>query len=184
MEDKEELKQQFNSDGFDSYVLFTLSNSEVDLAKELNEEYEDVYALVLKRMIHRSSNGKKWDEESVLMKGYVFIYVPVDFDVRTIKSNLNPFRILKRKIDDGKLYGEDYKYSKWVLMQDGLIGVSKAVRINEKVKIISGPLTDLEGYIVKYDPRNRNCCVEINFMNQSIRTWLPFEYTDQNYKMD
>lgn len=184
MENKELLRQEFIDNGFDSYVFYTLSNSETDLAEELNGKYDDVLAIVLKRLIHRSNRGKKWDEESILIKGYVFIYVPKDYDIREVRSDNNPFRILKWQLDYGKLFGDDYRYSEWVLIQNGLIGMSKAIKINSKVKIVSGPLSDLEGYIVEYSPRNRNCCVELTFMNQKIRTWLPFEYTDQNYLMD
>lgn len=76
IEEKQKLREQFLNEGFDSYVFFTLSNQEVDLAEELNGKYEDIYALVLRRMVHRSDHGRKWDEEKVLIKGYVFIYVP------------------------------------------------------------------------------------------------------------
>jgi transcription antitermination factor NusG len=184
VEQKQELRKDFLENGFDSYVFFTLSNKEVDLAEELNGKYEDLYALVLKRMMHRSDHGKKWDEESVLIKGYVFIYVPKGYDIRYIRSDNNPYRILKWQLELGKLFGDDYRYSEWVLQQDGLIGVSKAIKVNEMVKIVDGPLADFEGCIVKYSKRNRNCLVEVNFMNQTIRTWLPFEWTDQNYIMD
>lgn len=184
IEQKQELRKDFLENGFDSYVFFTLSNKEVDLAEELNGKYDDLYALVLKRMMHRSDHGKKWDEESVLIKGYVFIYVPKGYDIRYIRSDNNPYRILKWQLELGKLFGDDYRYSEWVLQQDGLIGVSKAIKVNEMVKIVDGPLADFEGYIVKYSKRNRNCLVEVNFMNQTIRTWLPFEWTDQNYIMD
>ena len=184
IEQKQELRKDFLENGFDSYVFFTLSGKEVDLAEELNSKYEDIYCLVLKRMMHRSDHGKKWDEENVLIKGYVFIYVPKNYDIRYIKSDNNPYKILKWQLDLGKLFGEDYEYALWVLRQDGLIGVSKAIKVNEKVKIVDGPLAQMEGYIVKYSKRNRNCLVEIEFMNQTIRTWLPFEWTDQNYMMD
>ena len=184
IEQKQELRKDFLENGFDSYVFFTLSNKEVDLAEELNGKYDDLYALVLKRMMHRSDHGKKWDEESVLIKGYVFIYVPKGYDIRYIRSDNNPYRILKWQLELGQLFGDDYRYSEWVLEQDGLIGVSKAIKVNEMVKIVDGPLADFEGYIVKYSKRNRNCLVEVNFMNQTIRTWLPFEWTDQNYIMD
>ena len=184
IEQKQELRKDFLENGFDSYVFFTLSNKEVDLAEELNGKYDDLYALVLKRMMHRSDHGKKWDEESVLIKGYVFIYVPKGYDIRYIRSDNNPYRILKWQLELGKLFGDDYRYSEWVLQQNGLIGVSKAIKVNEMVKIVDGPLADFEGYIVKYSKRNRNCLVEVNFMNQTIRTWLPFEWTDQNYIMD
>lgn len=183
-EDKQQLRQDFLENGFDAYVFFTLSGKETNLAEELNGKYEDIYALVLRKMIHRSDHGRKWDEESVLIKGYVFIYVPTNYDIRYIRSDNNPYKILKWQIELGKLFGDDLTYAEWVLQQDGLIGVSKAIKVNQKVKIVEGPLAQLEGYIVKYDPRNRNCLVELHFMNREIKTWLPFEYTDQNYKME
>ena len=183
-ESKQLLRKDFLENGFDSYVFFTLSGKEEDLAEELNGKYDDIYCLVLRKMIHRSDHGRKWDEESVLIKGYVFIYTPKNYDIRYVRSDNNPFKILNWKMELGKLFGDDYEYALWVLQQDGLIGVSKAVRINEKVKIVDGPLAELEGYIIKYSPRNRNCLVELTFMNRTITTWLPFEWTDQNYKMD
>ena len=183
-EEKALLREEFLTNGFDSYVFFTLSGKEEDLAEELNGKYDNIYALVLKRMVHRSNKGKKWDEESILIKGYVFIYTPKNYDIRLIRTDNNPYKILKWQLEYGKLFGDDYRYSDWVLRQDGLIGISKAIRVNEKVKIVDGPLAQLEGYIIEYSKRNRNCCVELTFMNQTIRTWLPFEWTDQNYVME
>ncbi len=182
--EKQTLRQRFLEEGFDAYVFFTLSGKEEELAEELNSKYKEIDCLVLKRMIHRSDHGRKWDEETVMIKGYVFVYVPAGFDIKTVRSDNHPYQILHWKMELGKLFGDDYLYARWVLEQDGMIGVSKAVRINEKVKIIEGPLAELEGYIVRYSPRNRNCLVELTFMNQLIRTWLPFEWTDQNYLMD
>ena len=184
VKDKKELREYLINEGFDAYVFNTLEKSELELQDELNGKFEDLYALVLKRMVHRSDHGRKWDEESVLITRYVFVYVEKGYDIKNIRTDNNPFRILNHKYDNGKLYGDDYTYSKWVLKQDGLIGVSKAVKVNEKVKIVSGPLQELEGYIIDYSKRNRNCLVEINFMNQTVKTWLPFEWLDQNYILD
>lgn len=179
----DEMKDYFLNNGFNSYVFFILSGREETLAKELNNKYDDIYCLVLKRMMHRSSHGVKYDEEDILIKGYVFVYTDIDRDIKDIKSDNNPYKILNNKINDGKLFGLDYEYSKWVLQQNGLIGISKAVKLNEKVKILSGPLEKLEGYIVEYSKRNRNCCVEVEFMGKTIKMWLPFEWLDQSIKM-
>lgn len=181
--DFEERKDYFLNKGFDSYVFFTLSNKEEELAEELNKKYDDIYCLVLKKIVHRSINGQKFDEEDVMIKGYVFVYVDIDKDIAEYKSDNHFYRILNLKMDKGRLFGSDYIYSKWVLEQNGFIGLSKAVKVNEKVKIVSGPLSMLEGYIVEYSKRNRNCCVEVKFMGQTIKTWLPFDWLDQSYKM-
>lgn len=179
----EEIKEYFLNNGFDSYVFFTLSGKEEELANELNNKYDDIYCLVLKRMMHRSLHGVKYDEEDILIKGYVFVYTCIDKDISKIKSDNHLYKILNVKSNKGKLYGSDYDYSKWVLQQNGFIGISSAVKLNEKVKIVSGPLKDLEGYIVEYSKRNRNCCVETKFLNQTIKMWLPFDWLDQSYKM-
>ena len=181
---KQNLRKSFIEKGFDSYVFFTLSGKEEDLAAELNNKYEEIYCLVLKKMVHRSDHGRKWDEETVLIKGYVFVYVPENYDIRYVCSDNNPFKILKWKLELGKLFGEDLIYANWVLRQNGLIGMSKAIKVNEKVKIIDGPLAQMEGYIIKYSKRNRNCLVEVEFMGRKVETWLPFEWTDQNYIME
>ena len=179
----EEIRECFLSEGFDSYVFFTLSGKEEQLAEELNNKYDDIYCLVLKRMMHRSSHGVKYDEEDILIKGYVFVYTYNNNDISNIRSDNHLYKTLNAKLENGKLYGLDYDYSKWVLEQNGFIGISKAVKLNEKVKIVSGPLAQLEGYIVEYSKRNRNCCVETKFLGQTIKMWLPFDWLDQSYKM-
>lgn len=184
MTDRLDIRNLLLDEGFDAYVFFTLSGKEEELAQELGANYADAYFLVLKRMVHRSDHGRKWDEEDVLIKGYVFVYLKKGHDIKELKSAGHFFKVLGSKTDGGRLFGRDYDYAKWVLEQDGLIGISKAIRVNEKIRIVSGPLAELEGYIVDYSKRNRNCCVELDFMNQKIRTWLPFEWTDQNYMMD
>ena len=181
--DFEERKDYFLNKGFDSYVFFTLSNKEEELAEELNKKYDDIYCLVLKKIVHRSINGQKFDEEDVMIKGYVFVYVDIDRDIAEYKSDNHFYRILNLKMDKGRLFGSDYVYSKWVLEQNGFIGLSKAIKVNEKVKIVSGPLSMLEGYIVEYSKRNRNCCVETKFLGKTIKMWLPFDWLDQSYKM-
>ena len=110
--------------------------------------------------------------------------MPENYDIRNIRSDNNPFKILKWKLDLGKLFGDDLAYARWVLKQNGLIGMSKAVKVNERVRIIDGPLAEMEGHIVKYSKRNRNCLVEVEFMNRKVEAWLPFEWTDRNYIMD
>ena len=76
------------------------------------------------------------------------------------------------------MYGNDLVYANWVLEAEGLITVSKAIELNGKVKIINGPLKNLEGNIIEYSKHNRNCKIEIHLLNQTINAWLPFEYID------
>lgn len=171
-------KQDLISNGYDAYCLYALQGIELDISEELNSNYDYLIATPLTKMSHRSNRGKKYDVQEVLLGGYVFVYLDKNYEIYNIKSQKNYFRVLSRQNDNGKLFGEDLEYANWVLDKEGLITVSEAINMNGKVKIISGPLKSLEGHIIEYSKRNRNCKIEIDFLGQKINTWLPFEYVD------
>lgn len=166
------------AEGYDAYCLFTLSGIENKISDELNKDYDCLIATPLSRMAHRSKNGVKYDVEEIMLKSYIFLFVKKDINISTIKSKFNFFKVLSKNSDSGKLYGSDLKYANWVLDNDGLISVSEAIKQDGKVKIVNGPLKDLEGQIIEYSKKNRNCCIEIDLLGQTIKTWLPFDWID------
>lgn len=166
------------TNGYDAYCLFTLQGLELNIAEELNNNYDYCIATPLTKMSHRSRKGQKYDVQEVMLGGYIFLYLEKGRDVYKIRSAKNYFKILSRKNDDGKLYGSDLEYAKWVLDVEGALSVSEAIKLNGKVQIVNGPLKNLEGQIVEYSTRNRNCCIEIDLLGQKIRTWLPFDWVD------
>lgn len=171
-------KQKLIDKGYDAYCLFCLPGSEITLASELNNKYDYLLALPILRMAHRSRGGNKYDIQIPLISSYIFVFMLKNKDIFKIQTSRFHYRILSKDADSGKLVGKDLEYANWVLNIDGLIGVSDAIKINGKVKIINGPLKQLEGNIVEYSSRSRNCLIEIQFMSQTIRTWLPFAYID------
>jgi len=171
-------KEEILTEGYDAYCLFTLQGIELNIAEELNSNYDYLIATPLTKMSHRSNKGKKYDVQEVLLGGYIFVFVKKDHDIYHVKSQKNYFKVLARQNDDGRLWGRDLEYANWVLDREGTISVSEAINMNGKVKIISGPLKSLEGYIVEYSKRNRNCKIEIDFLGQKINTWLPFDWVD------
>ena len=179
----DELKQRklrLITEGYDAYCLFTLQGLELNISEELNKNYEHCLATPLAKMSHRSRKGHKYDVQEVLLGGYIFVYLEKGRDINKIKSSKNYFKILNRQNDDGKLFGNDLKYAEWVLEVEGFLSVSEAIKLNGKVKIINGPLKNLEGNIVEYSKRNRNCRIEMEFLGQTINTWLPFEWIDMD----
>lgn len=168
---------------YDAYCLFTLTGQEEKLASEINDEYDYALATPIMKMAHRSRMGERFDVQEVFLSGYVFLYLPKDRDIKYIRSNRgNYFKVLSRSNDDGKLYGGDLRYAEWVLNVEGVLSVSEAIKIDGKVKIVNGPLKDLEGSIVEHSKKNRNCCIEIDFLGQKTRAWLPFDWVDFNNK--
>ena len=81
-------------------------------------------------------------------------------------------------LEEPKLMGSDLEYAKWVLENEGFLPVSKAKKVDGKVVLVDGPLKEMEGYIIEYSKKNRNCLVELEFMNQKTKVWVPFEWLD------
>ncbi len=52
-----------------------------------------------------------------------------------------------------KLRGHDLEFIQWLKRQNGMIGISKAIQIGTKIKIIDGPLKKYEGNIIKINKR-------------------------------
>lgn len=165
--------------GYDSYCLFLHAGNEEKLAKELNHVYKESLVLPFKKLSHRSKNGIKSTEEETVLPGYVFAFLLKDQDISKMRPLTISFRLLKDETNpNGILKGADRKYAEWVFNSGGLIGMSKALKMNGKVKIISGPLASLEGKIVEYSPRSRNCRVHLELFGRSINAWFPFEYVN------
>ena len=177
-EELKRRKQELIESGYNAYCFYVLQGQEITIVDEINNNYDYCLATPLTKMSHRSRNGYKFDIQEVLLSGYIFVFLPKDRDVFKIRSYKNTLRVLNWKNDDGKLYGKDLEYANWILDVEGLLSVSQAIQINGKVKIIGGPLKNLEGNIIEYSKHNRNCKIEIHLLNQTINAWLPFEYID------
>jgi transcription antitermination factor NusG len=74
----------------------------------------------------------------------------------------------------------DERFARWVFSLNGLISLSKAYREGDRVKVISGPLKDLEGNILRVDKRNQSGQVAIMFNNRMVKTWLGFELVEKS----
>lgn len=161
--------------GFDVYCLFSITNGEIRIANELNRLNTSCIALPFLRMMRKKENGKRSLVQAPLLGGYIFLFVPVDFDMASLQKGEQPFRVLERKQGGGKLEGEDRKYAEWALGQGGILDVSQAVQIDDKVRIISGPLLDLQGCITGFSKNSKNYQVEFEMMGRMVHVWLPYE---------
>ena len=87
----------------------------------------------------------------------------------------NIIRILST--DDGmwQLQGEDERFVKWLFQYDGLLGFSQAYKENDRIRIISGPLKDMEGKIKQVDKRGKSGQVVLSFYGKEMSVWLGFE---------
>ena len=180
-EDLEDRRTNLVTTGYDNYCLQTLGGKEIELAQELNIIYRDLGAMALPflRLTHKSEKGVRTTYQKVILPGYVFLFLPTG----TLPSDIRPggvgFHYVKN-VDkkDLLLHGDDKKYAQWVFHNGGIIGMSKAIRLNGKVKITSGPLFNMVGNIKEYSKKNRNCRIVTTLFNRQISMWLPFEWVE------
>ncbi len=180
-EDITERQTQLESDGYDAYCLRTKTGWETDAANHINLLNENVLALPFMKLSHKSSVGIKSVEQKTVLPSYVFLFTPKGY----LLENLNrKFRegfafVYYADEDDILLRNGDLRYARWVFSSTGIIGMSRAIKVNGKVKIIDGPLLSLEGQIKEYSKKNRNCRIETVLFNRVISVWLPFTYIEE-----
>ncbi len=180
-EEVEARQTALGETGYTSYCLRTKTGWECSLARHLNRLNGELLALPFMKLSHKSRGGVKSVEQKTVLPSYVFLYTPRDFNVGNISRTFREGFQFMTNVDssDTVLKGSDLLYARWVFSSSGIIGMSRAIRVNGKVRIISGPLVALEGHIKEYSKKNRNCRVETVLFNRIISVWLPFEYVEE-----
>ena len=179
-ENKQALRERLLSEGFDCYTFYLTTGNEDSICEKLNNRFDNAYFLTLRKMMHKSKDGVRYDEEHIMLEKHIFVYVQKDESI-DFMNDLNGMLYLNDCDDGGKLSGKDFEYAKWVLEIDGLIGMSTAVlEEGPTTRITSGPLLALKDSIKKYARRNRNCLVSMNIAGSTIETWLPFVWENES----
>ena len=181
-EELEDKRTNLEIKGHDSYCLQTMGGKEIELAREINILYKDkeVLALPFLRITHKSKNGVKSTFQKVMLPGYVFLYLPKESEQFEIRPGGVSFHFVSNvEKNDYILHGSDEKYAQWIFNNGGIIGMSKAIKVNGKVRVISGPLYNLVGNIKEYSKKNRNCRIEITLFGRLISMWLPFQWVEE-----
>ena len=164
-----------------AYCIFCRSGMEEKVAANLMRQHDDLLAMPVYQEKHQSKGGVKSLVREVMLPGYVFLYsqAPQNNDRGLIRGAPNALKVLSDADGAAELYGANLEYARWVLHYSGLITCSKAIRLGSRVQITEGPLKDYEGCIREISKKNRNGKVEIPFMGQTIRVWLPFEWVEE-----
>lgn len=158
--------------------LFCTTGKERAVAWQLERVCPEVRTMVARQEKHRTVKGQKSKIESVLLPGYVFFDAPVDMQPYTHFPWDNVIRVLTMDHGVWQLTGEDRRFAAWLFRYDGLLCFSRAYQEGDRIRIISGPLKDLEGSIKRIDRRGRSGQVCLTFNGRTITTWLGFDLVD------
>lgn len=158
--------------------LFCLTGREEQVAARIRDGNPAYRAVTLRKMRYRTSHGQHTSEVVQLLPSYVFLKAPMEADpFRELPKN-DVIRILTMGDGEWRLRDGDKRFAQWVFRYDGLLDFSKAYREGERIRIVSGPLKDMEGKIQRVDKRGRSGQVILEFNGKTIPIWLCFELID------
>jgi transcription antitermination factor NusG len=160
--------------------IFCVTGKEMAVAQHLEHVCEDVSAIVARQLKRKTVHGKTHVEENALYPGYIFFEASVHEEgIPGFQKNENIFSVLRSGKNDWRLYGNDAKFAEWLFSYDGLIPFSKAVNEGDRVRIVSGPLFDMQGLVVKFNKRHKSAQIALTLCNRVIKTWLQYEILDK-----
>ena len=170
-----------STEDFQCACIFCKTGSEQSVARAIMRLYPALYAQPVRQVKHQSVKGIKTLKEHMLLPGYVFISVPRDdsgINLYNCARLPDVYRLLTDSEGHWALWGSDERFARWVINNRGIIGLSRAYKAGDKVRMLSGPLKEMEGNIIKIDRRGRNGLIEVTFDGHTKQFWLAFEYTE------
>ena len=87
------------------------------------------------------------DDLRCLLPGYVFFESPDEPDWDSIRRIPEVYRVLAYADGSRSLRGHDLEFVAWLKQFEGVIEISKAVRIGTRVHFIDGPLREMNGRV-------------------------------------
>lgn len=155
--------------------LFCITGKEQGVAEQIQATCPNVRATTMRQMKYRTCKKVKTREEAILLPSYVFFEAPSSMEPSIEFPMQNVIRVLSMDSGIWQLQGEDERFVRWLFQYDGLLGFSKAYKEGDRIRIISGPLKDMEGKIRRVDKRGMSGQVILSFYGKDVPVWLGFE---------
>lgn len=178
------MKFSIDKELSDWYVIQTLSGKEDEvkngLLKYVLNNGEVIYPK-RKILIRRRSNLV--DTYKSLFPGYIFYKGSYFEKIYNFQNRLNGFiKVITEKKLPVPLFISEIDRIKQLIDVEDTIDYSNLVVAGEKIKVISGPLTDMEGIIKKVDIRKQRVIVELKLFGRPQNVSLSFNMIDKVIK--
>ncbi|HOK39766.1 MAG TPA: antiterminator LoaP [bacterium] len=153
----------------DWYVINTLSGKEESIKYKLieNEIIPPTNLLLPKRKLLIRKQRQYFDTEKVLFPGYLFYKGDYFVKIYQNKKNLKGFiKVINNDLKPLPLYQFEIDKILNMVNEDELIDYSKMIMEGDLIKVISGPLVNMEGIIKKIDKRKERVWVEFSLFGR------------------
>lgn len=162
-----------------SYCVFCRSGSERKAAREIMIRFPEVEAIAPVKIVREKRCGTWHERELPILPGYLFLYTQDQLPGRICARIDNLFRLLGEKDTTRELTGEDAGYAAWIRKHHGRIEPSRVtIAENREVRIIDGPLADINGIVKKLDRHKQRALIEFPFAGQKRTVSISVEFVE------
>ena len=150
--------------------LFRIQNPDVNLPLYFPQRHMDI-----------RRRGKMIPSRLAIFPGYIFLGLNEGYDIlqykRVFRKTKGFYRFLRSNEDIVPLQNRDLELVLHFIKNFGpLAGKSKVYfDENSRIVVVSGPLSGLEGRIIKADKRKGRAKIKLDLYNNSFRIDLAFE---------
>lgn len=173
----------------DYYVVQVSTGKEdkfIEDAGYKNELYQLSYSIIFpKRILKIRKGGIVTEKQLPIFAGYVFIgtdEISKDLYLH-LKQCKGFYRLLPNNQDPKFLEGRDLEILNQFISFGNVANISQVIfDENDRIKVIEGPLKDLEGYIVRVNKRKGRATVCLDMCKTPFTIDLGFEILEQGKK--
>jgi transcriptional antiterminator NusG len=164
------------------YALFVNTNQEEKVKEILEKEMGDGYLFIVPTRELRERKSGKWQIiKRKLFPGYILMKANMNIEVYYKLKKIPG--IIKLLRDDSEFLAVDERELRTLKMllgnEENNIGISKLYKENDEIRIITGPLSGMEGQIRKIDFRKGRAKLNLSFMNEERIVELGIELVDK-----
>lgn len=163
------------------YVLQVIGGKEKKVLEQLDSMELQRYRAYLPLKKLKIKKGGKFSEKlSPLYPGYLFMIGKWDFaEIKSVLAVSDVIKLVGGISSPGTLDDDEKRIINAIAGREGVAPFSKVVNEGTKIRVISGPLKELEGKIISVDRRKQRAVVEMPLLNSTIKVTLGFDFFEE-----
>ncbi|NLY18969.1 MAG: antiterminator LoaP [Clostridiaceae bacterium] len=150
------------------YALFVKTGEENLVKERLDYRFGgDPVIMIPKKIIKERKNGKWYQRVRNLFPGYIFLHGTLtNENYRNLWQVPGLYKLLCTDREPVRIPDSEIEVFSHLFDREDIIQESDILMEGEEVTIVSGPLTALQGKILKVDKRKGRARVMINFLGE------------------
>jgi transcription termination/antitermination protein NusG len=159
------------------YALFVMTGEEENVKLRLKYRFGDgMKVLVPRRRLRERKEGSWKDTVRTLFPGYVFVNGQIDIEkYMHFKQVPGLIKLLADGYEPQMIHPGEMKVLGRLTGEGDIIGFSSVLVENQRVVVMNGPLTSLEGQIVSVNNRKGRAKVLLGFLGEQRTVELGVE---------